>query len=88
MTYFQSKCPYCDHGKQITANQTSWSIHLASHKEEIIEHIVSTSNFCQLCSYPEMAASKKHASAHYRWAHKKHEIIKWAFDTLEKQIIA
>ncbi|WP_420544563.1 hypothetical protein [Nitrosopumilus sp.] len=87
MTYFQSRCMYCDHGKQITATQTSWSIHLASHKEDIIEHLIDTSDSCQLCSYPEMSANKKHASAHYRWSHQKHELIKWAFDTLEKRVI-
>jgi len=87
MTYIQSKCHYCKHGKQVTATRTSWLIHLAGHREEIIAHLVEVSESCELCAYPEMSASKKHASSHYRWAHQKHELVNWALNRLEKQII-
>ena len=87
MTYIQSKCTYCELGKQITATRTSWLIHLASHREEIIEHLTNTSKSCEFCSYPEMSTNKKHSSAHYRWAHQKHEVINWALNNLPKQII-
>lgn len=87
MTYIQSRCPYCDSAKQITATQTSWLIHLASHREEIIEHLVDTSESCEFCSYPEISASKKHAASHYRWAHQKHELLDWALDKLESQVV-
>ena len=87
MTYIASKCPYCNDGKQITANRTSWLIHLSGHRERIIEHLTNTTEYCQFCSYPELSVNKKHASSHYRWAHQKSTLINWALDKLEKQIL-
>jgi len=87
MTYIASKCPYCDNRKQITANRTTWLIHLSGHREEIIEHLTDTSEYCEFCSYPELHANKKYASSHYRWAHQKSTLVNCALDRLEKQIL-
>ncbi|QLH03360.1 hypothetical protein C5F47_07275 [Nitrosopumilus cobalaminigenes] len=80
-------CPYCDNSKQITATRTSWQIHLAGHREEIIKHLTDISESCELCAYAEMSANKKHAASHYRWSHQKHEIIEWALSKLDREII-
>ncbi|QLH07382.1 hypothetical protein [Nitrosopumilus ureiphilus] len=87
MTYIASKCPYCDNGKQITANRTSWLIPLSGHREEIIEYLTDTSESCEFCSYLELYVNKKHASSHYRWDHQKSTLVNWALDKLEKQIL-
>lgn len=88
MAYIINTCPYCDNEKQITANRTSWLIHLASHREKIIEHLVNVSESCIFCSYPELYENKKHAASHYRWAHQKSTLLNWALDKLSKPIIA
>ena len=82
-----STCPYCEDAKQITANRASWLIHLASHREKIIDHLVNTTDSCAFCSYPELHASERHAATHYRWAHQKSTLLNWALDRLEKQIL-
>ena len=82
MTYITNICPYCENRKQITATSTSWLIHLASHREEIIDHIVDTTTACVFCSYPELYANKKHAASHYRWAHQKSALLDWALDMI------
>jgi len=87
LAYLSSTCPYCDNERQITADKTSWLIHLAKHREQIIEHLTETTDYCLFCSYPELAANKKHASSHYRWAHQKSMLLNWALDKLPKQII-
>ena len=82
MTYVVNTCPYCKNGKKITANRTSWLIHLASHREEIIDQLVDTTTSCVFCSYPELHANTKHAASHYRWAHQKSTLLNWALDMI------
>lgn len=87
MAYIVNTCPYCDNGKKIVANRTLWLIHLASHREEIIKHITNVSDSCEFCSYSELFTSKKHASSHYRWTHKKSELLDWVLSRLQQQIM-
>ena len=87
MKYISSRCTYCDTGKKIVADKTSWLIHLAKHREEIIEHLTESSDSCEFCSYPEIASNKKHASSHYRWSHQKSTLIRWALDKLPREIL-
>ncbi len=88
MTYLSSTCLYCFNNKQITAEKTKWLIHLAQHREEIIRQLSDDSTSCVLCAYSVDFANKKHASSHYRWGHKKSEIIDWALQTLPIKILA
>ena len=87
MTYISGKCRYCENGKQITADKTSWLIHLASHRETIIKHLTDTTDSCVFCTYSEMFANKKHAASHYRWAHKKSVLLDWALQQLSGMVV-
>lgn len=85
--YISAKCPYCNNQKSITAPKTTWQIHLANHRENIIKHMSDLTPSCVFCAYSEIFANKKHASSHYRWAHKKSDLIKWAFDNISKIVV-
>jgi len=60
---------------QVTADRTSWLIHLASHREQIIKHLADTTNSCVFCAYSVEFADKKHAASHYRWGHQKSVLL-------------
>ena len=87
MAYISAKCLYCTNEKDITADKTSWLIHLASHRENIIKHLTDTTESCVFCTYPEMFANKKHAASHYRWAHKKSVIVDWGLQQLSGVVV-
>jgi hypothetical protein len=84
MNLKSSLCTFCSKPRIFIAEHTQWSIHLAGHREDIIQYMVDTYPSCVLCSYPEQFASKSRAAAHIRWAHSKRELISWAFDNLGK----
>jgi hypothetical protein len=77
-----SLCTFCPKPRIFTAGHTQWSIHLAGHRENIIQYMVETYPNCVLCSYSEPFTSKSRAAAHIRWAHSKRELINWAFENL------
>ena len=87
MTYILATCPYCEKTKPTTASKTSWMIHLYGHRENIIKHITDQTSACVFCAYSEIFANKKHASSHYRWAHKKSTLTEWALNNMPSQII-
>ena len=88
MTYISGKCPYCKNSKTITADKTSWSIHMASHREEIVKQLTDVTQSCVLCAYSEIFANKKHAASHYRWSHKKSHLVDWELKKISRVLIA
>ena len=84
MNLKSSLCPFCSKPRIFIAENKQWSIHLASHREQIIRYIVDNFPSCVLCSYPKFFEEKSTAAAHIRWAHKKQELIFWAFQNLGK----
>lgn len=82
MNLKSSLCPFCSRPRIFIAENRQWIIHLAGHREQMIQHIVENYPSCVLCSYPKPFGEKSIAAAHVRWAHKRKELIDWAFKNL------
>ncbi len=83
MSLKSSLCPFCSKPKTFIAENRQWAIHLAGHREQIIQYIVDNLPSCVLCSYPTHFNEKSTAAAHIRWNHKRKELIIWAFQNLD-----
>ena len=77
-------CPFCSRPRVFVAENRQWAIHLAGHREQMIQYLVDNFQSCVLCSYPKFFSDKITAAEHIRWAHKRNELIKWAYENLEK----
>jgi len=75
-------CPYCKNRSAFSADITQWKIHLAGHREKIIEEISDISESCVICSYSNKFTNKTQSGEHLRWHHKRKEIIDWAVSRL------
>jgi hypothetical protein len=84
MSLKSSLCPFCSKPRVFVAENRQWAIHLAGHREHMIRYLVDNFPSCVLCSYPKSFSDKSTASEHIRWAHKRNELIKWAYDNLGK----
>jgi hypothetical protein len=77
-----SLCSFCSKPRIFIAEHKQWNIHLAGHREQIIQYIVENFPSCVLCFNPKSFSDKSTAAAHVRWAHKRQELINWAFQNL------
>ncbi|MCV0431810.1 hypothetical protein [Nitrosopumilus sp.] len=87
MSYILSTCPYCKIPKSIAATRTNWMIHLHGHRENIIKDLTDNTSSCVFCAYSEIFANKKHASSHYRWSHKKTDLVRWTLENMKKIVV-
>jgi hypothetical protein len=86
MSLKSSLCPFCSKPRIFIAENRQWVIHLAGHREQIIQYIVDNFSSCVLCSYPQSFTDKSTAAFHIRWNHKRNELINWAFQNMDKII--
>ncbi|MFB5630713.1 MAG: hypothetical protein ACE5RN_03905 [Nitrosopumilaceae archaeon] len=84
MSLKSSLCPFCSKPRVFIAENKQWAIHLAGHREHMIQYLVDNFQSCVLCIYPKSFSDKSSAANHIRWEHKRNELIKWAYENLEK----
>ena len=84
MSLKSSLCPFCSKPRVIIAENRQWAIHLAGHREHMIQYLVDNFQSCVLCSYSKFFSDKFTAADHIRWTHKRNELIKWAYENLDK----
>jgi len=71
-------CPYCFNEQIISADSKPWMIHLAKHRQDMLQNLVEASSDCLLCSFDKFTDIQT-AIAHYQWGHNRSDIIKWAY---------
>jgi len=77
-----SQCPYCFDEKTVTADKRQWMIHLAGHRPNIIHNMSQMSSNCAIYPCNVNFADRQHVISHYRYKHKRSDIIEWAFSRL------
>ena len=74
-----TQCQYCLNEKKITADSNQWKIHLAGHRKDIIHELSKYSSDCMIFPCSSKFSNQVQAIHHYRYFHKRGDIVKWAF---------
>jgi len=77
-----NQCDYCFDEKMVTADKRQWVIHLAGHRPDIIHSLSQVSSHCILYPCAASFANQIQARSHYRYDHKRSDIIEWAFSQI------
>ena len=88
MTYLSGMCSYCFNERQVTADKNQWLIHLAKHRDDIINTLCDISCSCVFCFNMSSFVDKRQAATHYKWEHKKSTLTEWALHRLPVIIVA
>lgn len=62
----------------MAADSDQWMIHMAEHRQDIVNNLVELSPSCVLCSFGKFTDAQT-AIAHYKWGHNRSDMIKWAY---------